>query len=800
MQYLNNGQIRISVRNLVEFIFQSGNIDNRRSRASDKEAMLAGGRIHRKIQKNMGSDYRAEVPLKITLPMTCKGINYDILLEGRADGVVRRGNELLIDEIKGMYQDVMKLTDSFYVHEAQAMCYAYMYSTTVLTLSEEQRASKEKNIVIQLTYCNLDTEEIRRFRKEYTFAEMEEWFLNLIAKYKKWSDFLVLHQKVRNESIRPLQFPFPYREGQRDMVVSVYRAINRKKTLYVQAPTGIGKTMSTVFPAVKAIGEGQAEKIFYLTAKTITRTVVEEAFDTLQREGAHLKSVTVTAKEKMCICEEMKCNPLDCPRAKGHFDRINQAVYEIVNEKDHITRDDIFAYSEKHHVCPFEFCLDITYWVDGIICDYNYVFDPNVKLKRYFAQGAEGNYIFLVDEAHNMVDRVREMYSAELHKEEFLAVKKLAKDDAYLANLLEKCNKVLLEYKRQCDTWMIRSEINALLGPLEQLENRCSKIFEEPGERLYQEELRDLFFKVRNFRTVSDNLEDSYVIYAEHREDGFYLKLFCVNPSRLLSECIGSGISTIFFSATLLPITYYKELLGGKQDDYAIYLPSPFPQENRKLLAVTDVSTKYLSRGQEQYRRMAEAIARVTSVKNGNYMVFLPSYKMLDAVLAEFVQLATDARILKQSTNMTEQEKEDFLQAFALDATEETTSLIAFCVLGGIFSEGIDLTADRLIGVCVIGTGIPQICTEREILKFYFDGENKNGFDYAYRFPGMNKVLQAAGRVIRTKEDAGVICLMDGRFREAANRNLFPMEWDDISYVDKHSLQDAVEKFWQIKI
>ena len=451
------GVIKISVRDLIEFILREGDIDNRHGRGASAEAMLAGGRIHRKIQKRMGSNYHAEVPLKIAIEED----EYQLVIEGRADGILIESAEeeitfadnfnhmtmpedckVTIDEIKGMYMKLDLLDDAVGVHRAQAMCYAYIYAL------QHDLAT----ISVQMTYCNLDTEDIRYFHYDYTFEELAVWFEKLITEYKKWADFQFAWKKLRQASIKPLQFPFSYREGQKELAAGVYRTISRKKNLFIQAPTGAGKTISTVFPAVKAVGEDLADKIFYLTAKTITGTVAREAFELLRKNGYQAKVLTITAKEKLCLCEEMECNPVNCPYAKGHYDRVNDAVFSLLQKEDMITREVILEQAKEYNVCPFEMCLDTATWVDDIICDYNYVFDPNVYLKRFFADGTTGDYIFLVDEAHNLVERSREMYSAIIYKEDFLLAKKILKKygQAKLMRELEKCNRVLLSYKREC--------------------------------------------------------------------------------------------------------------------------------------------------------------------------------------------------------------------------------------------------------------------------------------------------------------------------------------------------------------
>ena len=368
--------IKISVRSLVEFILREGDIDNRISGGMNLDAMQLGSRIHRKIQRRMGSDYHAEVPLKIQIPLD----GFVLSVEGRADGIISEEEYPVVDEIKGILSDLVYLKEPVKVHLAQAKCYAFIYA-------QQNGCSK---IGVQMTYCQMETEEIERFRYEYSTDDLGHWFYDVIAKYEKWARFQIEWRKVRNASIKQIQFPFAYRKGQKELAVSVYKTILRKKRLFIQAPTGVGKTISTIFPAVKAIGEELGEKIFYLTAKTITRTVAEQAFQKLREQEMRLKAITLTAKEKICFCEETECNPEDCPYAKGHYDRVNDAVYELLISTDEITRDVIEKQAELYKVCPFEMALDVSLWVDAVICDYNYVFDPNVYLKRFFSEGTAG--------------------------------------------------------------------------------------------------------------------------------------------------------------------------------------------------------------------------------------------------------------------------------------------------------------------------------------------------------------------------------------------------------------------------
>lgn len=778
--------IRISVRNLVEFILREGDIDNRTGGGQDPENMQMGSRIHRKIQRQMGSDYQAEVPLKTEI--ACDG--FILKIEGRADGLIHAKEQVMVDEIKGVLRELDRVQEPAGIHLAQAKCYASMVV--------EQEGLDE--IGVQMTYCQMETEEVKRFQYSYQSNELKTWFDEVIRQYEKWAKFQIEWRKARNTSIKGIEFPFPYRKGQRNLAVSVYRTILRKKKLFIQAPTGVGKTISTVFPAVKAVGEELGEKIFYLTAKTITRTVAEQAFETLREQNLKFKVITLTAKEKICFCEETSCNPDDCPYAKGHFDRVNDAVYELLMQEDVMSREVLEAQARKHKVCPFEMALDVSTWVDGVICDYNYVFDPDARLRRFFAEGGAGGYLFLIDEAHNLVERGRQMYSAELCKEDFLAVKKLVKGEApRFAKRLEACNKILLAMKKECENYKVLDNISHFGIQLMNVLSETDRYLEECVDKEVRETVLDFYFQVRSFLNIYDGLDENYVIYTEYQENGrFVLKLFCVNPAANLQKCLDKGNSAVFFSATLLPIQYYKRLLSTEKDNYAVYIDSSFDTKKRLLMNGVDVSTRYAMRSREMYQRYATYIFRVVKAKMGNYLIFFPSYRFMEEVYQEFTQLLAsdeeEMELVIQQKHMDEEERENFLRAFEMGREK---SLIGFGVLGGIFSEGIDLTNEKLIGTLIIGTGLPQVCNEREILKSYFDQKGLYGFDYAYRYPGMNKVLQAAGRVIRTEDDRGVILLLDERFQREKGKEIFPKEWADCERCRLDIVEEKIRLFWE---
>ena len=780
--------IKISVRNLVEFLLQTGDIDNRIATGASKDAMQLGSRIHRKIQGKMGSNYRAEVSLSTRIAFD----TFYLRVEGRADGILEEYGVIIIDEIKGVFQELASLQEVREVHKAQAKCYAYIYA-----LQE-----KLDTITVQMTYVQMETEEVKRFRDSYTFQELETWFLDLTTSYEKWARFQIEWKEIRDTSIRAVEFPFAYRQGQKELVTSVYKSILRKKKLFIQAPTGVGKTMATFFPSIKAMGEGLGEKIFYLTAKTITRTVAFHAFLLLKEQNLRMKVVVLTAKDKICFCEERDCNPEHCIYAKGHYDRINDAIYDMLTSTDDMSRENLESYAKKHRVCPFELSLDLATWADVVICDYNYVFDPVASLKRFFMEGKKGEYLFLVDEAHNLVERARSMYSAELYKEDFLHVRRITKGmDEKLTRHLEECNKQLLHMKRTCETYEIVDSVSHIVLKLMNLMGDLERFLEVCKDMAIRSVVVEFYFQVRLFLYIHERLDDSYMIYDELESDGkFKLKLFCVNPANNLEERFAQGNATILFSATLLPIQYYKELLSVKEDDYAVYAESTFEEKQSKVLIGYDVSTKYTRRNKEMYDKFVSYILQMVKPKRGNYLVFFPSYKMMADVHAcfmeriETLELCEEIECILQSGYMGEEAREIFLENFE---EERNNTLLGFCIMGGIFSEGIDLTKDKLIGAAIVGTGLPQICNEREILKRYFEEQEMSGFDFAYLYAGVNKVLQAAGRVIRSEKDKGVILLLDERFKEVRYQEIFPREWSHRELCQLENAQQKIETFWK---
>lgn len=755
-----SNDVYISVRNLVEHVFRSGSID---ARFRSQTSLVDGTRIHQKIQKTYQESDQKEVYLRVDIPF----MTISFIIDGRCDGLWFRDGEVTVDEIKSFSQPLEQLeAEGYPVHWAQAKMYAYMYA----------KEHDLKEIFVQLTYVHVETEEKRHMKKLYSYSDLETFVYEVIKAYAPYAKIQHEHRINRNESIKQLNFPFDtYREGQRKLAGVVYKTILEEKSLFVKAPTGIGKTMSTLFPSVKAMGEGQLNRIFYLTAKTITRTTAEEALERMRSCGLHLNAITITAKDKVCFKDETICQKDYCEFANGYYDRINEAILDILAEEENMTREVIEVYARKHSVCPFEYSIDLAYAVDAVICDYNYIFDPRVSLKRMFEQEKKST-VLLVDEAHNLVDRGREMFSASLNKEIFLQLKKDFKGvNKTFYEVASKLNSLFIYLKKENanqNEFVLKKLDEEFIEQLLGFVNAAEQVLLLGNDSGNNQSLLEAYFMVQKFLKITELLDEHYIIYAEKNRNNLTVKLFCMNPSKLLKQ-MGKGYrSKLYFSATLSPLPYYQDILGGIEGDYALSIPSPFSEKQVDVF-INPLSTRYHDRN-----RTKEAIVYMIQslIKNrpGNYLIFFPSYQYLLEVYEQFKLVDEDTNTLIQATGMKEDEREAFLAAFKPNQKE---TLLGFAVLGGIFSEGVDLVGDRLNGVVVIGVGLPQLCFERNLIKDHFYKQEKNGYDYAYVYPGMNKVLQAGGRLIRSEADHGTIVLVDDRFLQKPYQSLLPQEW-----------------------
>ncbi len=787
--------LKASVRTLVEFVLKQGDLQPGSIGASRAQDAI---KAHQYVQKTSGSsaEYMPEVTLRYIYVSPQAHLTVDfskdfgLEITGRADGIIHKESGPCIDEIKTTSLELSLIEETFSdLHWAQAQCYAFMYAV------QEGLESVET----QLTYFQLDTAQIKRFSRLFSFAELSEFFFSLAERYLTWAIKLQSWVETRDGSIRAMQFPFgTYRPGQRELAVAVYQTVKQSQKLFAQAPTGIGKTLGTLFPALKAMAEGLTVQIFYLTAKTITRTVAEKTLTDLQKQGLAIKRLTLTAKRKLCFLPESTCQPEDCPFARGYYDRMRAAVEDMFGEEAW-TRQVIEAYAHKHTICPFEFALEMANWADVVICDYNYVFDPRVYLRRFFLDG--GEYTFLIDEAHNLVDRAREMFSAELGKESWLRLKRLTKgDEPRLTKSVTKVNSVLVKEKKRCaeiggSGEIVEKELPAKLNQALHNFVKEAECFLKKTDQLvaWREQLVEHYFLALSFIRTADSYDERYVTFLHPTRDDFRVKLFCLDPSVRLKEALGRGRAAILFSATLSPMDYFMNVLGGEEASYKLKLSSPFPSENLCLLINDRISTKFKQRA-STYDLVAEAISATVCHKEGNYLVYFPSYDYLQQVYNQFRAQNQLINVICQTPGMDEEDREGFLASF--DTNPEHT-LVGFALMGGIFGEGIDLIGDRLSGVIVVGVGLPQIGIERDIIRAYYDRTSQQGYEFAYMYPGFNKVLQAVGRVIRTEEDRGVVLLIDQRFSLPSYKKLHPEEWKKVHYVSNtESIRNTIGNFW----
>lgn len=774
----------VSVRSLVEFVLQSGDLTAGGFQRRDRAQLGTLG--HKRVQRSRPEDYETEVEIAFQMG----GADPPVELRGRIDGLFASREPVIIEEIKTTTLSLALVNEQHnLLHWAQAQCYAYMYA--------QQNHLGE--IGVHLTYYHLDSREEKTFVRHFQMAELEAFFRDLITPYLEWIRRVHAWQLKRDQSILQLNFPYAeYRPGQRDMAVAVYKAIRSQDRLYIQSPTGVGKTIAALFPAVKAMGQGLATKIFYLTAKTSGRLVAEKALEDMRQANLNFRSVTLTAKEKICFCPPVNCDPEVCVFARDYFNKTKRALAEIDGTQA-FSRQVIEEIAQKHQLCPFEFSLDLALWVDCIICDYNYAFDPRVYLHRFFDFSTEP-YIFLVDEAHNLPDRARSMYSAELEKRAVLNLQRSLKPDLpELGKKLNAINKILLEKRKACqadgkEALVEDGPPESLLKAIREFNQKAEDWLVMNQAAAFRQELLEFYFLCNNFVRTAEYFDTNYVTYFERQgQVDLKAKIFCLDPAPMLASPLDRSQATVFFSATMLPMNYFMKLLTGEADHPKRIFQSPFPIENVGLLIHNGIATKYAQRA-DSYAAIAATIETICDARAGNYLVFFPSYAYLAAVYERLKEKLPERRILVQDRGMTEEAREAFLAQFS---TGKSETLVGFAVMGGIFGEGIDLVGERLIGAIVVGVGVPQVCLERDLIKDYFDRQSGSGFAYAYQYPGFNRVLQATGRVIRAETDKGIIVLIDERFTHSRYRSLFPNHWRGFQVVQNTSeIKEKLARFW----
>ena len=753
-------EYRISIRHLVEYVYRGGDLDNRFRVAT---SMSEGTRIHQEIQSAYEPEDEKEVFLRHHIEK--EGILFT--LEGRCDGILHRGEEVIIQEIKSTSQDIQELEEQGYpVHWAQAKCYAYIYAVQ----------NHLKVINLELLYVEKQTKRTVSHRERWTVDELKASVHGILHVYLPFARLQLKRIEEKRATVDSVPFPFlDYRAGQRKLMGAAWKTVSERKNLFALAPTGTGKTISFLFPSVKQMGVDageQVKKIIYLTGKTTTKKVAENTMSMLVDHGLKVKVVTLTAKDKMCEGPVDDYGRVQCLYEEGHFDRINEAILDILSHEDIMDKETIQAYSRKHQVCPFEYSIELAYLSDVLICDYNYLFDPGVSLKRLFEEERKGT-VLLIDEAHNLVERGREMFSKTLWKKDFLQIQREFKHtNPALSESAKVVNRYFIEAKKGMGQHRIqvdKEKPEAFIQLIEQFVLVLEGELARGGE--HAAALLDVYFSAQAFLRISKYYSEAYVTKLFFEQQNMGLKIYCLDPSANLASMSKGFAAKIFFSATLTPAKYYMDALGGDTEDYALSVPSPFSDEQLDI-QILGLSTKYKDR-ERTAQSIAEAI-RIHTSDDDNCLVFFPSYQYMMLVTGLLNDLDDTHEVLIQSQGMNEDERDAFLLAFEKRGKKP---VIGFAVMGGVFSEGIDLIGEALSGVIIIGAGMPQVNEDRNLIKDYYQSLGVNGFDYAYVYPGMNKVMQAGGRLIRTEQDRGKLILIDDRFLTKKYQALFPGLW-----------------------
>lgn len=777
---VNLRQFRIGIRDIVSFLYASGDLS---SETFQNVSALEGTKAHQYVQDRYLSDDLSEISISYMYEVN----DMMLYLNGRIDGLIKRDGLVIIDEIKSTRQNIFD--DQFkYNHEhlAQLKFYAYMYL----------KNNSLDFIEGQISYIQISDYKTKAFKFDFYLRDLEAFIKTSIDEYVEWLYILETHQKEKLETIKNLDFPFEtYRRGQREMMAAVYQTIKDQDILYAIAPTGIGKTMAALFSSIKAL-DNDRQKIFYATAKTQGKMIALDAIKLLEEKGLHIKVLEITAKDSTCFLEKRNCDPNVCPFAKGFFDRLKDATIDIFSNESILDRPTIEHYAKKHEICPFEYSLYVSYFVDIIICDYNYVFDPRVHLVRYFD---ESNYqpLLLIDEAHNMISRSRDMYSAQILKSDLIKLRRLTnKIKPSVKNPIKKVLDALLTYEERLTYayFLSDKDIDELVyDTVRSLLTKIENTLKENPKTPLKSQILDIYFQFLAFVRIYDYYSESYVtnIYKDDADD-LIVELRCLDASKYILDTLqNKAYGSTFFSATLHPIEYYKKLISQDVGE-TLKIKSPFPEENLKLILYNNVSTRYKDR-EHSLDEVIKTIEEVIYAKKGNYIAFFPSYQYLNQVYEKLDSSAVD--ILIQERAMDHHQRATTINTFKSDSNKTRLGLF---VMGGMFSEGIDYIGDMLSGVIVVGVGIPMINELNNQLKDYYELKFNKGFDYAYQYPGMNKVIQAVGRVIRTHTDRGVAVLIDDRFDTQYYKKLFPIEWK--AYEKIHSqkkLRETLIHFWK---
>ena len=766
---------KIGVRDLAYFIHQSGDLTTEFFTNHD---MLAGSRAHDYLQSNYSGNDKAEYYIKREIEYLGK----KYILDGYIDGVLNEDETIIIEEIKSTTKDLDEITIEYHQeHLAQAKIYAYLYALE----------NNMELINIRLTYISIVDYDVKSFDMIAKIDDLEDFTLNTLEQYISWLNMLENSKNLREETIETIKFPFESeRPGQRTLMKATYQALTNKEILYCIAPTGIGKTMATMFSALKTLKEN--DKLFYLTAKGSGKNAPLDAIRILSKKGLKIKAIDITAKKKICNAKMGHCNPDECPFTKDYFSKLNQATKEIFDNYDIFSEDVILDITNKYKMCAFEFSLYLSYFCDIVIADYNYAFDPSAHLIRYFEDDSYKPKV-LVDEAHNLVDRSKDMYSAMINEVDIRVLR--AKLNGYKPSIRNDCNKALeildsyREYLTTNTTLFETSMNNDLNVILRNLFQKCDQIFEENKKIKDKDIALESYFKIMDFLNISEVYSETHRMIIKLIDDQISINYFCLDASKFILETINNSIhGIVFFSATLYPIEYHANLITAGEGKY-LELESPFDPNNLDIIINSKISTKYKNRI-DSIDSIIEAIEIVTKSKSGNYIVFFPSYAYMNMVIEQITE--PEYEMIIQKNNLSEIEKNDIINKFKTT----TNTKVGFFVMGGVFSEGIDYIGDALSGVIIVGVGLPLICDENNLLKEYYENIYQNGFNYAYTYPGFTKVIQAVGRVIRDYNDKGIALLMDERFMYNEYQSLMPRHWKNRKVItNMYMLKKELKEF-----
>ena len=768
-------EIRISVRELAEYACEGGDLIG--ARASLRRA-LDGAAAHRRLQQAQPSGYIKELPLSVKAERE----EYILVIEGRADGVLPDIPQ--IHEIKTTYLPLEELTWNHNpAYHAQLWIYGYIYASD----------NSLEQVSLRLTYYNMQSGKSRDFTCCVDFEELRARFNELVDDYGRISDNISLHRRLRDNALARLEFPFTsYRPSQLEFARQVYMAIKNKNTLYVQAPTGTGKTAAALFPALKALGAGLCKRIFYLTAKAQTGMSAVNTLDIIRKSGLPLKSVFITAKDKACLMEKRVCDPEACPYCRDYLTKQHRHLPAILRENT-FSPEYIASLGQRYELCPFELSLTLSQYCDCIICDYNYVFHPNIRLKRYF-QNSKKDSVFLIDEAHNLVERTRDIFSCTLRPSVLKKLRAECKEQPLLQSSVKKLEKELMRLTEGHEEqgFLLEQPPACVYGAAAAVLERINAQSEQ-GDPL-SPAASELSLLLSDFLMVFDSFTPQYHSCYVLNDGAMSLSLLCLYTGGFVRKALDLARSSVLFSATISPRRYYMHMLGADENSYCFELPSPFDSDNLLVVIDDGINTAYSAR-EDAYTPIAKRIRTTVRAKKGNYIAFFPSYAFLNRVLTAYRGLAgcQESSLVVHTPNMSKQERDAFIYRF-----EHEDGLLGFSVLGGHFGEGVDLPGKRLIGAIIIGVGLPQLSPERNLIKSYFDRLDMDGYGYAYVFPGLNRVLQAAGRVIRTENDRGVVLLIDTRYARPPYIDLLPDNWQP-HYLSQEELsyRNLLADFWE---